>query len=262
MEDLTVGIIGGTGGMGQWLKGFFEDSGHQVLVASRRTRLKPVELSENSDVVVLSVPMDVVEEIVTEIGPQVKKESLLMDVTSLKVKPLEAMLKHSASSVIGTHPLFGPDTKSIGNHTVVLCHGRGDRWFAWLKSLLEENGARIKITTPEEHDHMMAIVQGLTHLSTIALAHTMKNLNAKIGETLEYATPVYQSRLNTIRRLFAQNLGLYRDIELLNPYVSDVATTFLRSVEKTVGMIKEGDVKGFEQCLRDIGDFVGGFRLE
>jgi prephenate dehydrogenase len=262
MRDLTIGIIGGTGGMGQWLKGFFEGSGYQVLVASRRTRLRPLELCKNSDVVVLSVPMNVVEEIAIEIGPHVKKESLLLDVTSLKVKPLEVMLKHSSSSVVGTHPLFGPDTKSIENHTVVLCRGRGDKWFAWLSNLLDKKGAKTKITTPEEHDRMMAIVQGLTHLSTIVLAHTMMNLNARISETLDYATPVYESKLRTIRRLFTQNLGLYRDIELLNPYVSDVATAFLHSVEETVGMIKNGDVKGFEQCLQVVGDFVGGLGLE
>jgi len=260
MKDITIGIIGGTGRMGQRLVSFFEDAGYQTLIASRRTSLKPMDLSQKSDVVVLCVPINVVEKVIAEIGPHIREDSLLIDVTSLKTRVMELMLKHTKSSVIGTHPLFGPNTKSIKNHTVVLCPGRGDKWFIWLTNLLKEKGAKIKVTTPEEHDRMMSIVQGLTHLSTIALAYTMKTLNVNIDESLEYATPIYRLKLNIMGRLFAQNLVLYRDIEVLNPYAREVATTFLYSLKKIVKMVEEGDVDKFAECLEAIGDFVGDFR--
>lgn len=260
MKHLTIGIIGGTGRMGQWLVSFFEDAGYQTLIASRHTSLKPIDLSQKSDVVVLSVPINMVEKVIAEIGPHIKEDSLLMDVASLKTRVMELMLKHTKSSVIGTHPLFGPNTRSIKNHAVVLCPGRGDKWFAWLSNLFKEKGVKIKITTPEEHDRMMSIIQGLTHLSTIAMAYTMKALNVNIDESMEYATPIYRLKLNIMGRLFAQNLILYRDIEVLNPYARKIATTFLHSVKEIVKMVEEGDMNKFAESLKAIGDFVGDFR--
>ena len=60
----------------------------------------------------LSVPIHRTEEIIREIGPAVRKGGLLMDLTSLKKAPVEAMLKYSGAEVLGVHPLFGPCEKS------------------------------------------------------------------------------------------------------------------------------------------------------
>ena len=255
MKDLTIGIIGGTAGMGKWLKEFFGDGGYRVLVAGRRTTLKPVELACQSDVVILSVPIRAAPTVVREIGSHVQEDALLMDVTSLKAGIMEAMLKHTKSSVIGTHPLFGPTANSIKNLTVVVCPARGDKWLAWLTNLLREKGAKIKISTPEEHDQMMSIVQGLTHLTTIALAQTVKALDVDLRECMEYATPVYRLKMYMIGRLFAQNLGLYTDLEIQNSHATEVAGTFLESVHKVTRMVQEKDARGLRELLNDIAGF-------
>ncbi|MBW2019369.1 MAG: prephenate dehydrogenase/arogenate dehydrogenase family protein [Deltaproteobacteria bacterium] len=260
MKDLTIGIIGGTGGMGKWLKGFFEDSGYRVLIAGRYTTLNPVELAKESDVVVLSVPINAAQMVIKEVGPHIRKDGLLLDVTSLKVGIMEAMLKHAQSSVIGTHPLFGPTARSITNRTVVICPGRGDKWLAWLTNLLREKGAKIKISTPEEHDQMMSIVQGLTHLSTIALAQTIKALNVDLDDSLQHATPVYRLKMYMIGRLFAQNLGLYTDLEMQNSHTSEVAKAFLESVQMVSKIVQEKDSSRFRELLNETADFLGDLK--
>ena len=94
-EKVKVGIIGGTGHMGQWFKHFFESNGCKVIVASRRTELKPVECAKQADVVIICVPIDSTLDVIKQVGPYVKENSLLMDFTSLKVEQVNAMLKHS-----------------------------------------------------------------------------------------------------------------------------------------------------------------------
>ncbi|CAD7777149.1 hypothetical protein BLFGPEAP_01615 [Candidatus Methanoperedenaceae archaeon GB50] len=54
-----IGIIGGTGRMGQWFEAFFEKRGYEVLISSRRTPLSNKELVQKSDVVIISVPIRV-----------------------------------------------------------------------------------------------------------------------------------------------------------------------------------------------------------
>ena len=58
MKHVTIGIIGGTGGMGRWFEQFFMEKGHTVLIAGRTTELTYQELAVRSEVVILSTPLD------------------------------------------------------------------------------------------------------------------------------------------------------------------------------------------------------------
>jgi len=95
MEKLKIGIIGGTGQMGQWFKRFFEKEGHKVVIAGRKTKITPKECAAQCDVVIMSVPIDVTIKTIKEIAPLVREDALLMDLTSIKKEPVEAMLKYS-----------------------------------------------------------------------------------------------------------------------------------------------------------------------
>ena len=107
-DNPIIGIIGGTGVMGQMFKRFFEDQGFKVLIASRKTDLSIEDCARSCDVVIISVPINVTIKIIERVGPLVKKEGLLMDLTYLKVGPVKAMLQSSSCSVLGAHPVFGP----------------------------------------------------------------------------------------------------------------------------------------------------------
>ncbi|MBW2053129.1 MAG: prephenate dehydrogenase/arogenate dehydrogenase family protein, partial [Deltaproteobacteria bacterium] len=169
MRNITLGIIGGQGRMGDWFKTQFEQFGLTVLIADRNTALSARDLCERCQVVIVSVPITITEEVIAEVGPLMPEDGLLMDLTSNKTQPVKAMLKHSRSEVVGAHPLFGPREDSVKGRHIVLCPGRGEKWLNWIKDLLEEMGAIIKVVSPEHHDRLMAAVQGLTHLSTLAL---------------------------------------------------------------------------------------------
>ena len=147
-NKVTIGIIGGTGGMGQFFKRLFEQNNCKVLIASRSTELSVEDCVSQSDVVVITVPIKSTVDVIKKIGPLVKEESLLIDLTSIKIAPVEAMLNHSKCEVIGTHPVFGPGVGSIKGQSIVLCPARGKKWLPWLKDLLDKNGAKIKVATP------------------------------------------------------------------------------------------------------------------
>ena len=105
----SVGIIGGTGRMGAWFGDLLKSSGSKVLRVGRKTRLSPVQAAKECDVVVISVPIVHTVEIIKEIAPLISEDRVLMDLTSIKKEPIEAMLKYSRSEVVGVHPLFGLD---------------------------------------------------------------------------------------------------------------------------------------------------------
>lgn len=262
MEKIIVGIIGGTGQMGRWFKKFFEKNKCKVLIASRNTKLTPKECAPECDVVVISVPIDVTIKVIKEIAPLVREDALLIDLTSLKKEQVEAMLKYSKSAVIGTHPVFGPSVKAIKNQTVVLCPARPRQWLSWLRNIFEKNGALVRITTPEKHDKMMSIIQGITHFSTICVAHTLKKLGIDIEESLHYTSPIYKLRMDMVGRLLNQDPGLYADIEMLNPENKKAMEEYIRSTRELIGIIKRKDRDEFIKFFKEGADFLGDFKKE
>lgn len=173
VEPRTIAVIGGRGGMGRCVAQMFGDLGHAVMVADLDTQSTPDEAASVADVVVISVPIDATLDVIRRLGPQVRTDALLMDVTSIKAEPVKAMLEASAASVAGTHPLFGPTVHSLQGQRVVITPGRGAEWLAWLNSMLHARGLEIMETTPEEHDRAMSIVQVLVHMSTEVLGRTL-----------------------------------------------------------------------------------------
>ncbi|MEE2819997.1 MAG: prephenate dehydrogenase/arogenate dehydrogenase family protein, partial [Planctomycetota bacterium] len=148
----TVGIIGGLGGIGSLLKTMFEEVGHTVLVADIGTELSNIDVASQSDVVVIAVPIEVTIDVIDEIGKHCREDSLLIDVTSTKTKPVAAMCNQSTCSVVGTHPLFGPSVHSLQGQRIALVPERvTDEWLTWLEQLLSARGLSIILTTSKEH---------------------------------------------------------------------------------------------------------------
>ena len=148
IQQRTVAIIGGRGGMGRCMAQLFGDLGHAVMIADLDTDLTPAEAASAADVVVISVPIDRTIEVVNAIGPKVRRDALLLDVTSIKQPIVEAMLGATESAVVGTHPLFGPTVHSVQGQRVVLCRGRGDERVAWLSTLFHARGVVLQEATP------------------------------------------------------------------------------------------------------------------
>ena len=67
---MRIGIVGGTGGMGRLFRRLFEKEA-QVLILSRRTKLKKEQLASSGDVVLVSEPYG-------------RQDALLCDLTSIK----------------------------------------------------------------------------------------------------------------------------------------------------------------------------------
>ena len=261
-EKVTVGIIGGTGQMGQLFKRFFENNKCKVLISSRRTKLKPEDCAKLSNIILISVPMDVTVDVIKNIAPHINKNSLLMDTTSIKKEPVEAMLHYSKCEVIGMHPVFGPNISSLKGQTIVLCPARTKRWLKWLAKIFEKNGARIKITTPEKHDEMMSIIQGLNHFSTLSVAHAMKKLGISIEESLEYTSPIYKLRMAMVGRILNQNPSLYANIEIMNTKNKKALAAYIDSSQKLQKIIETKNTKEFLKYFNECAEFFGGFKKE
>lgn len=262
VEAQTIAIVGGEGGMGRSLNTLFSDLGHEVLSADLETELRPKDAAPAADVVIISVPIRDTRAVIEEIGPFVRKDALLMDVTSIKTDPMEAMLASTEASVLGTHPMFGPGVNTYQGQRVVICPGRGEQWLDWARQMFTARGLVITETTPAEHDSMMAIVQVLHHFKTQVLGLALSRAGAPLEETLRFTSPAYLLETYVTGRHFAQAPELYGPIEMLNPDSEQVIGVFQEAAADLAKILADQDQAAFDLVFAEVRGFFGEFTEE
>lgn len=249
----TIGIIGGKGKMGRLFEPIFSRYAKKVLLSDESSN---EEVAKAADVLIFTVPIANTIEVIESLVPVIRKEQLLLDFTSIKEKPCEAMLKSSAS-VIGMHPMFGPSVTSLEGQTVVLCPVRPGEWLEWIVDLLRKEQASVIQATPDRHDRMMAIVQCLVHFTSIVFSKTMKEEGINPKELFEYASPVYRMQLYIAGRIAKQSAELYRDIQFQNPAFEKTLENMSESFETMKRTVLKHDEDTFEATFKEIQDFLG-----
>ncbi len=212
MKNIRVGIIGGTNGMGQWFARLLRKENVTVHVCGRQTTLQIMDLARLCHVIVVAVPISATAEIIKKVGPQLTRDQLLMDLTSLKKEPVHLMLKNSRAEVIGCHPLFGPQLKDVSGQNVILCPARGKKWLGWLKGVFQRNKMAVRESTPGKHDRMMAVVQALNHLDTMVLGLAVARTGMAFADIDKFSTPIFRTKMDIIRKVFTESPDLYLDI--------------------------------------------------
>ena len=240
----SVGIIGGTGRMGAWFSGFMEQCGMDVMKTGKDGPYSLEELVGTCSVVVVSVPIRKTLSIIRRVGPMMSEGSLLMDLPSVKERPLAAMMKSSRSEVVGLHPLFGPDD-ATEEKRVVICKGRGERGMRWIRALLEGAGLETQMMDPAEHDRLMGLVQGANHLATLALALSIRSSGMPLERLNQCVTPAFKERLERIVKMLRQPSELFSSLLMENPHAGDSMKAFAGSVEEWLRIVDKRDEKAF-----------------
>ena len=264
---MKIGIIGGTRGLGKTLAWYLKDFNYDVTVTGR-DRIVGNQVSEelgikysdnnkkivqNSDIVIISVPISSTEEVIEELAPFMKEGSLMLDVTSVKEGPSRKMKECLGEGVefIPTHPVFGPRTTDLKGQIIVLTPIEKGKWYPIIYKFLEDKGMRIIETTAEHHDDMMGVVQVLTHFSYISTASAIEKLQIDIKDTENYESPIYNLMIDTIARIVSQNPYLTYSIQHENKRGEKIRQALFDSVsELKDALTKEDEDKFVEIALK------------
>ena len=175
-------------------------------------------------VVILAVPLAAMADVARAIAPVLRPGALVVDVCSVKSAPialLDAILPEHAD-IVGTHPLFGPQSgrDGIAGLPVAVCPARRGRRRRLVARFLTETLALDAVVLgPEEHDRQMATVQGLTHL----LARIV--LEMGVGDT-RLATPTFRHLLRMVDTVRHDSEALFRTILGTNPHATAMRARF------------------------------------
>ena len=181
----------------------------------RGIRRVTLERVASKPCLILCVPISQMEAVCRELRPYLVEGHLIMDTCSVKEKPLRIMREFLPKSVevLGTHPLFGPDSARDGVEglEVVLCPGRCNR-VDKVKAYLEARGLVVTVTTASNHDRAMAKTQALFHF----LSQGFSCLDI---DTNSLATPGPAQLFQGFRDVLGDSKELFRDLQQLNRFV-------------------------------------------
>ncbi len=252
----VIGIIGATGKMGQWFARFLEQEDFKVIAAhSDRSRLRKlnfgkgvslctnIEAMRQCDVVILSVPEAKFEDIIREIAPSAREGQVLIDVSSIRSRPLKIARKHIKKAImLGVHPMFGPGVRGIvGQGFVITPVTAKEKALALkVKAFLDGCGAEAAIMSPAEHDRQMAIILALSHFiahvtaDTIALSGVSGKDKATFGTT-------FKLLLTLASAVLSEDPDFYAGLQVSLPGAVDIEKLFRTRAALWADLVKKGD---------------------
>jgi len=193
--------------------------------------------------VVLAVPVEALEATLIAIAPYLRPDALVIDVGSVKVKPAQAMnaLLPPGVRIVGTHPLFGPQSgkDGISGLRIAVCEVRGARDARRVAAFCRRAlGLKVFQVSPEDHDREAATVQGLTHLIARVLM-AMEPLPTRM------TTASFDRLMQAVDMVRHDSPAIFRAIERDNPFAAEVRERFFALADQARGEVEEeGDVEG------------------
>ena len=235
-QKQTLGIIG-VGAFGEfmlkYLTPYFDVSIYDAhknlddIESTYHLRVEPLDNVAKCDIVVLCVPVKELEKTVQNILPFLKKGQLIIDLCSVKCKPVSILKKYIPHDLdtVSLHPLFGPQSgkHGIAGFNIALCNVTGQRENCITEFLSQKLSLNVHSTTPEKHDQEMAYAQGSTHM--IAKVFVRMDVPEIHQQTKTYA------HLNDMVELIRYDSEeLFLAIQRDNPYVRETTEKFFAAV--------------------------------
>ena len=210
-----IGLVGCRGRMGAMLITRWTAAGHHVTGVD-------LPLDENAfaavahatEAVVLCIPAGAFPDVLAGLTPHLDGRQILMDITSVKLRPLEQMEAAYAGPVIGTHPLFGPAPLNADLRVCITPGGRADEeQIRLVESLFTDIDCATFRSTAEEHDRAVASIQGLNFITSVAYLATL----ADREDILPFLTPSFRRRLDSSRKMLTEDAALFEWLFEANP---------------------------------------------
>jgi len=197
--------------------------------AAARGRIRRGTLAEAAaqPTVILAVPVSSLRQLLYRLRARLNPGTLVVDVCAVKVLPLRWMTEilPPTVSVLGTHPLFGPDsdTGSLRGQRIVLCPARiAPARLRALRRVARDAGLRVHLMSPRAHDRLMA--------DTLLASQYAGRLVAAAGISRHaWSTGSYEHLKALVAIAENDSLQLFRDMMRYNPYGGKVVRALGRA---------------------------------
>jgi len=193
---------------------------------------------QNADIIIVSVPVDVAQKVISDLLDKVGKTTLVIDTGSTKEELCKALEEHpKRDQFLAAHPIAGTEFSgpqaalpSLFEHkTMIICEI--EKTNTKLQNLaldcFSKLHMKLRFMPPKAHNMHMAYVSHLSHISSFMLGKTVidkeedeRNIFDLAGSGFESTVRLAKSNPNTWMPIFKQNKTFV--IEALTEYISNL----------------------------------------
>lgn len=251
-------IIGGQGQMGRLFANLFKLSGYSVKIIGSKNGDQTAEFVKNAIAVIVTVPINKTLDVINGL-PKLPEHCILTDFTSIKEKPLTAMLNKHNGPVVGLHPMFGPDVDVLAKQIVVYSDGRFPEKYQWLIEQMRIWGATLYGISAAEHDKCMSFIQALRHFTSFSYGVNLKSESANLDQLIALSSPIYRLELMMVGRLFAQDPQLYADIIMSSDENIELIKRYHQRLGEMVKLLEQRKKGQFIDEFNEVHDWFGHY---
>ncbi len=234
----SLGFIG-TGDMSKWFADRLENEGYRVLLTGRSTRLRPEEMIEEVDVVVICVPISATAETVRRYGPLIGDGKALILLAGESETTLQAALESTGEEVevMLVHNLWGPQAATMKDkNAIVVRTPRSGRFCSEFEAFLYKHGADIYHDSPSKHDLLMGVGQKLPTVISVALAMTLEENRITADDIASHCTLTSLYPILAMARVHSQNPQTYAEIMATSGDSRKIVRDFARNMQRVIEM--------------------------
>ena len=207
------------------------------------------EATAGADIIFIATPVNTTKKVLDDLAGVISDPGVLVtDVGSTKKEIVDHARKYAGHfSFVGAHPLAGSEKKGVEyaradlfqRSLCVLTRSETtvDEDIEKLRSLWQALGAKVEVTTPEEHDRILAFTSHLPHIAAYALSG--------VQDPLHYG---YMSTgFGDATRIASSDPALWSDIFMTN---SDNVLNSISRFKELLSGIEEDIRQGRQEALR------------
>lgn len=265
---MHVTVVGAGGKMGVWFTKHFVKQKHTVFVhdTNKESLKKLKKLGANivdnlkftlmnSDIVIVCVPINSTKRVLLQVAKYMMIGAMLIEISSVKHeahRTLSEVARMYMLKPLCIHPLFGPGAESIKGMKVALIpvvdvHAELRKARKILK------GASFVTVDVKDHDKIIAVVLGLTHLNNAILAKIISDerepnrLKEITGSTYKLQSLLTESIVNDEPELFTSLI-------MSNSYTKQYARNLLETTQQLCNYVLNENPRGLSKAYVKIRD--------
>ena len=263
-----VGLIGGSlaiqlneKGLASKLIGVDSNRDHQKKALELGLVDEIMELDEaidNSDVVILAIPVDAMVKILAHVLDKIDHQ-VLVDMGSTKSEMIAIADAHAKRKrYVATHPMWGTEYSgpqaavhgAFENKAVIICNADGgdDDAVEWTKNMYKKIGMHLLEMNAVDHDLHAAYVSHISHITSFALANTVLEKEKEDDAIFELASAGFESTV----RLAKSNPAMWVPIFMQNrENVLDVLNEHISQLRKFKSCLEKENYEYLQELIEN-----------
>ena len=249
-------VIGGAGKMGGWFVDFFRSQGFDTVIADPDVADGDgvfnnwTDAGVDFDVITVAAPLAVSGRILAQLAV-LKPRGLVFDIGSLKTPLLDGLgeLAQAGCRVTSLHPMYGPETRLLSGHHLIICDAGVPEATAAAKELFASTMVEQLDMSLEDHDRLIAYVLGLSHALNIAFFTALAESGEAAPKLAKMSSTTFDSQLLVSAAVAEDNPNLYFEIQNLNKFGLGPLDALCEAAQRIRETVASGDKDGFVELM-------------